>query len=242
MANQISRMDVQFSAFPSGFCPANFNELGQALAQRLIVTPGLGFTGVNVGPVAPDNTDIPWFNTTVNDWYYYSTVTGSWIPVDPTTVVGEVAVGTVLGWDGQISQIASVWGDRWLFANGDLLSVTDYPDYFAQIGTKWGGDGITTFGMVDGRDRFWVGAAVDDSGQAKTQVSDGAALTIQRAYMEHKHARNGGDAATGSGDGIPASGNSYSTTELDIASDTVSQIPIRVLPPYYALVPIVRVK
>lgn len=241
MSNQISRMDVQFSPFPDGFCPANLNDFGAQYAARLTVTPAFGFYGINIGPTSPENTDIPWFNTVDNDWYYWSSVAGAWVPVRPITITGEVQIGTVLGWDGQISLVSTFWGDRWLFANGQAISRTAYPDYFGLVGTKWGvGDGSTTFNILDARNRFWVGADADVAGQANTTVSDGSTPTIEGDYADHWHVGTPHDSA-GTGEGKEA-GNSYTGGAVATDSGSNDPHPMRVLPPYKALVPIVRVK
>lgn len=47
----------------------------------------------------------------------------------------------------------------WLWCNGSLYSRTTYADLFAAIGTKWSaGDGSTTFGVPDSRNRTMWGA------------------------------------------------------------------------------------
>lgn len=47
----------------------------------------------------------------------------------------------------------------WLWCNGSLYSRTTYADLFAAIGTKWSaGDGSTTFGVPDSRNRTLWGA------------------------------------------------------------------------------------
>lgn len=47
----------------------------------------------------------------------------------------------------------------WLWCNGSLYSRTTYADLFAAVGTKWGaGDGSTTFGVPDSRNRTLWGA------------------------------------------------------------------------------------
>lgn len=237
--SQISRMSAQFGGFPDGYCPASITEMWQVGIANTIITPGLGFTGINYGPTAPENTDLPWFNTTQNDWYYWSTVAGEWLPVRPVTITGEVQIGTVIGWDGQISLVNQFWGDRWLFANGDAISRTLYPDYFGLVGTKWGpGDGSTTFNIIDMRNNFWVGADLDVAGEATTSVGDGSTPLTERAYEDHKH-RDGDNAGMGQGH---EAGGSYTSGALDMASTANDPITIRVLPPYKALVPIVRVK
>lgn len=241
MSNQISRFDVQFSPFPEGFCPQTPNDEWIAGAKRLIVTPAFGFYGINIGPSAPANTDIPWFNTVINDWMYFSTISGSWVPVRPSTITGEVGIGTVLAWDGQIAQIATVWGDRWLFANGDTVNITSYPDYFAMVGTKWGGDGITNFKIIDARNRVIVGADQDVAGQAQTLISDGSTLTTKRDYVKHRHDRTAVTPNQGFQDLAAGPWSQYTGPEVDDNSPPTGT-PVRVLPPYVCTVPIVRVK
>lgn len=46
----------------------------------------------------------------------------------------------------------------WMFCNGQLLNVADNPALFAVLGTKFGGDGVTTFGLPDMQGRVPVGA------------------------------------------------------------------------------------
>lgn len=53
----------------------------------------------------------------------------------------------------------------WMFAYGQAISRTTYPDLFAAIGTSYGaGDGSTTFNLPDGRGRVIAGK--DDMGGA----------------------------------------------------------------------------
>lgn len=53
------------------------------------------------------------------------------------------------------------WGDtlppRYIWADGSMLNPTTYPALFAVYGTRYGGDGVTTFGVPDKRDRTSVG-------------------------------------------------------------------------------------
>jgi len=41
----------------------------------------------------------------------------------------------------------------WMFCNGQLLNILSNPDLFTILGTKFGGDGITTFAIPDMRGR-----------------------------------------------------------------------------------------
>ncbi len=45
----------------------------------------------------------------------------------------------------------------WAFCNGQLLSIAEYSALFSLIGTTYGGDGQTTFGLPDFRGRIPVG-------------------------------------------------------------------------------------
>lgn len=53
------------------------------------------------------------------------------------------------------------WGDtlppRYVWADGSLLDPANFPELFAVFGTRYGGDGINTFGVPDKRDRTSVG-------------------------------------------------------------------------------------
>ena len=44
----------------------------------------------------------------------------------------------------------------WAFCNGQILSIADYSTLFNLIGTTYGGDGVTTFGLPDLQGRFAV--------------------------------------------------------------------------------------
>ncbi|MGV3629824.1 MAG: phage tail protein [Bacteroidota bacterium] len=47
---------------------------------------------------------------------------------------------------------------NWAFCNGQLLPVNQYQALFSLLGTTYGGDGITTFGLPDLRNRVPIGA------------------------------------------------------------------------------------
>lgn len=46
----------------------------------------------------------------------------------------------------------------WLYCQGQLLSINQYPDLFALLGVAFGGNGLTTFGLPDLRGRVVVGS------------------------------------------------------------------------------------
>lgn len=45
----------------------------------------------------------------------------------------------------------------WAFCNGTIVAIVDYETLFALIGTRYGGDGRTNFGLPDMRGRVPVG-------------------------------------------------------------------------------------
>ncbi len=60
---------------------------------------------------------------------------------------------------GQITLFAGNFAPRnWLFCHGQLLSTSQYDALFSILGTIYGGDGRTTFGLPDLRGRVPLGA------------------------------------------------------------------------------------
>ena len=59
---------------------------------------------------------------------------------------------------GEIMQFGSNFCPRgWAKANGQLLRISQYSALFALLGTTYGGDGRTTFGLPDLRGRVVIG-------------------------------------------------------------------------------------
>lgn len=55
---------------------------------------------------------------------------------------------------GEIKQFSGDYAPRgWAFCNGQLLLINDYQNLYYVLGTQFGGDGITTFGLPDLRGR-----------------------------------------------------------------------------------------
>jgi microcystin-dependent protein len=72
---------------------------------------------------------------------------------------------------------------NYLWCNGALISIVTYPDLFAIIGTAYGGDGITTFGLPDLQGRFIKGDDGSDIG-----TSDGSNILSIGQLPSHNHA------------------------------------------------------
>lgn len=242
MGVQTAKLQVSAATLPAGYCPQSYDQLLTDFANRLIVTPNLQYATFVYGPVAPTSDQGPWFNTLANEWWVWDNALGAYRSEKPSSITGEVSIGTIIHWDGTVAAVNAYWGDKWLFANGQAISRTAYSTYFALIGTKWGvGDGSTTFNIIDARDCAIVGASVDSAGNAQTTISDGSTLTTQRAYTKHVHDRNTGLAAPNQGIGSLGAGALTKYTDVETNIDA-SGTATRVLPPYKAAVPIVRVK
>lgn len=74
----------------------------------------------------------------------------------------------------------------WLLCNGDLLEISDYEQLFEVIGTTYGGDGTSTFGLPDLRGRVPIH---NGNGFALAQAGgvEAVALTGQQ-LPAHTHA------------------------------------------------------
>ncbi|MDT0642195.1 tail fiber protein [Zunongwangia sp. F363] len=60
---------------------------------------------------------------------------------------------------GEIRLFGPEWAPRnWALCYGQLLPINDYTALFSLLGTKYGGDGRTTFGLPDLRGRVAIGS------------------------------------------------------------------------------------
>lgn len=79
----------------------------------------------------------------------------------------------------------------WAPCDGQLLSINDYPALFSLLGTTYGGDGQTTFGLPDLRGRIPVGRGRGPGLENYTLGQKGGAeqVTLQADDAPaHKHA------------------------------------------------------
>lgn len=75
--SQSTRLNVSLGSLPEGFCPSSMQELGNALAQRLIVTPSEGFNGIAVGSTEPASNVGPWLKNCL-EWFFFDDATSSY--------------------------------------------------------------------------------------------------------------------------------------------------------------------
>ncbi len=77
-------------------------------------------------------------------------------------------VGCGLDWWGSEANVPK----GWLIAAGQTLAINQYPRLAKMLGTTYGGDGVTTFGMPDMRGRVTVGKD-NMGGSAANRVTSG---------------------------------------------------------------------
>ncbi len=89
----------------------------------------------------------------------------------------------------------------WMFCDGSLLPISQYQALFSLLGTTYGGNGTTTFGLPDLRSRVPVGARLSGGGQqltpyqmGETGGSETVALTPAQMPM-HNHTIKTNDAS-----------------------------------------------
>ncbi len=111
----------------------------------------------------------------------------------------------------------------WVFCNGQLLSIAQYSALFSLIGTTYGGDGISTFGVPDLRGRTLVGMGQGPGLPAIQQgeMAGSQSVTITTDTMPaHIHTLSNATLAVSNSnaDGISAVGgflaNTASTTKI----------------------------
>jgi len=83
----------------------------------------------------------------------------------------------------------------WALCNGQLLPISQNQPLFALLGTRFGGDGVTTFALPDLRGRVPLGA--DGLQYSLGQAGGEAAHTLSQQEMPaHVHSLSAGAAAT----------------------------------------------
>ena len=126
---------------------------------------------------------------------------------------------------GEIRMFAGNFAPRgWALCDGQILQIVQNTALFSILGTTYGGDGQTTFGLPDLRGRFPIGQG-QGPGLSSRQIGEMAgaeAVTLTTAQMPaHTHvARAKGAAGTTSapGNNVAAAGrNLYSTAAPDVA-------------------------
>lgn len=105
----------------------------------------------------------------------------------------------------------------WAQCNGQLMSIAENTALFSLLGTTYGGDGSTTFGLPDlrGRVPMSFGQGPGLSLYVQGQMGGTELVTLNGQQIPaHTHTVMGSNAEAGStqpADAVPAAGGSYST-------------------------------
>lgn len=78
----------------------------------------------------------------------------------------------------------------WVLCNGQLLQIAQYDALYSLIGTTYGGDGISTFGVPDlrGRSPLCIGQGAGLSNYVLGQMSGTESVTLQLSQLPaHNH-------------------------------------------------------
>lgn len=152
----------------------------------------------------------------------------------------EVFLGTIM------ATAISYTPRGWAPCNGQLMSISQNTALFSLLGTVYGGDGVTTFGLPDLRGRMPIGAgngpgltprAPGQKSGAESFVGQGAAsgaVTIGVANLpSHTHAVSGAMTATttlkagtaGGGVGLPVEGCGLTSSATGPGAATIYASP-----------------
>lgn len=80
-------LNVSVANLPEGFCPANMQELANAIGARLIISPNTSFNTFAIGSTSPASNQGPWYKD-CNQWFVYDDATGTYLPIANTTPGG----------------------------------------------------------------------------------------------------------------------------------------------------------
>ncbi|WP_460220694.1 phage tail protein [Psychroserpens sp. MEBiC05023] len=135
---------------------------------------------------------------------------------------------------GQIMMFGGNFAPRgWALCDGQLLPIASYTSLFSILGTTYGGDGRTTFGLPDLRGRVPIHAG---NGPGINPVTRGEKLGENRVTLNvtqipaHNHAGlvqatnpvGRGEGTTDPTGAYPAEGGSYATAKnVKMATDSV---------------------
>lgn len=148
---------------------------------------------------------------------------------------------------GQISMFAGNFAPRgWMLCNGQLLPIQQYSAVFAILGTTYGGDGQTNFGLPDLRSRGPVHASSGGVGTSPRQLGEmfgtESVTLMQHNMPAHNHVAPAASVQTSDKPGAglaPAPGGSYgpATVVNGMAPGQVSgqNVPLGIAQPSLAV-------
>lgn len=123
---------------------------------------------------------------------------------------------------GQIMPFAGAVIPRgWALCNGALLAIQQNAALFSLLGTYYGGNGVTTFGLPDLRGRSILGSS--GAGQYPVGMTGGSYMASLNAQQlpAHNHLIQVSAAVGGGGRGsVPPTGNVFATNSLPATNPT----------------------
>jgi microcystin-dependent protein len=147
---------------------------------------------------------------------------------------------------GEIRFVGFTFAPRgWANCDGQLMSVAQNPDLYSVLGTKFGGNGVTTFALPDLRGRSPIGPR-QGPGLSNHDLGEvGGVETVTLNVNElpaHQHLQPASDAEQDTnrpGNAVPARGGVYAGssdgTTLDPTSIAGGNQPHENRPPYLGL-------
>lgn len=142
---------------------------------------------------------------------------------------------------GTIGMFAGNFAPRgWAFCNGQLLSINSNESLFSILGTNYGGDGRSTFGLPDLRGRVSVhagdsiGPGLSNRPLGQRAGSETNTLSVSN-LPPHSHTVQGTEQAQGSGNAsiVTEKANTAQTTMT--TNDAGGGQPINNMQPYLAV-------
>jgi microcystin-dependent protein len=222
-----SNMIVQAGSLPETYCPTSYQDLYNAMVERLIVRPPNDLSFFVTGSVAPTSDVGPWLKDGL-EWWVWDVTLGAYRPMTFSSLQNTfVPTGVTLDFMGLAADIP----DGYLLCDGTEYAVADWPALFGVIGNEHGGTAPFTFKVPDLRNMFKVGWQQDDAGKAKSNVSDGATLLQSRAYTVHNHTLPGQI-------NTPQDGTNATTTHYP-GGNTTGEVN-RAIPPFYTAVIMIK--
>jgi microcystin-dependent protein len=117
----------------------------------------------------------------------------------------------------------------WAFCNGSLLPISGYEALYSLLGTTYGGDGVSTFGLPDLRGRIPIGVGALPGGGNYTLGQMGGAENVLidvNTYPTHSHSV-GASGVAGNGNSpknsTPASGQTIYVSSPTLTAPLNSQ-------------------
>lgn len=111
---------------------------------------------------------------------------------------------------------------NWAFCMGQLMAVSEYQSLYSLLGTTYGGDGRTSFGLPDLRGRTAVGPGIGPGLSNRVLGQKGGWESVQLSISNmpsHNHAASGHASSTGTLNGTPNSNASVKCNNSSVTTN-----------------------